>query len=231
MTLRLVVATGEPRQGPRDPSRPRSAPGADVELVARPDDVPEVEETGATLVENARLKAAALRDATGLAAVADDTGLEVDALGGAPGVFSARYAGEDATLRRQRRQAARARSTRCAGRRAPPGSAPSVVLALPDGREIVAEGVVEGVIADEPRGDGGFGYDPVFAPAGGGGRTFAELTPEREARDLAPGPGAAGAGRPSARGWATTVGGTDMPLDPQAQAPDRPHRRHRARSS
>lgn len=173
MTLRLVVATANPDKA-REIRAVLENAGADVELVLRPDDVPEVDETGTTLVENARLKAEALRDATGLAALGEDTGLEVDALGGAPGVFSARYAGEGATyadnvaklIREvdQVRRASRSARFRTA-----------VVLALPDGGEIVAEGVVEGVIVDEPRGTGGFGYDAVFAPAGAGGRTFAEL--------------------------------------------------------
>ena len=96
MTLRLVVATANPDKAREIEAVLRDS-GLDVDLVARPDEVPEVEETGATLEDNARLKAEALRDATGLAALADDTGLEVDALDGAPGVYSARFAGPDAT--------------------------------------------------------------------------------------------------------------------------------------
>ncbi|MGZ4690251.1 MAG: RdgB/HAM1 family non-canonical purine NTP pyrophosphatase, partial [Acidimicrobiia bacterium] len=135
--------------------------------------------TGATLVENARLKAEALRDATGLAALGEDTGLEVDALGGAPGVFSARYAGEGATYadnvaKLLREVEAVRRASRTARFRT------AVVLAQPDGTELVEEGVVEGVIVTEPRGTGGFGYDAVFAPAGAGGRTFAELEPDHK---------------------------------------------------
>jgi XTP/dITP diphosphohydrolase len=178
MTLRLVVATGNPDKA-REIRAVLEQAGADVELVPRPGHVPEVEETGTTLVENARLKAEALRDATGLAALGEDTGLEVDALGGAPGVFSARYAGADATyadnvaklldeVDRVRRASRTARFRTV------------VVLSRPDGSEIVVEGVVEGVIVDAPRGAGGFGYDPVFAPAGAGGRTFAELAPDRK---------------------------------------------------
>jgi XTP/dITP diphosphohydrolase len=151
------------------------AEGLAIEWVPRPADVPEVDETGTTLLENARLKARALVDATGLAAVADDTGLEVDPLGGAPGVYSARYAGEDATyadnvgklldeLDAVRRNARTARFRTV------------VVLARPSGVELSAEGVIEGVIASSARGSAGFGYDPVFVPAGGGGRTFAEMT-------------------------------------------------------
>ena len=129
----------------------------------------EVEETGATLVANARLKAQAVATATGVAALADDTGLEVDALDGAPGVHTARFAGPAATyadnvvallaaLEGVSERTARFRTV--------------VVLARPDGREWQAEGVLEGAIAAAPRGDGGFGYDPIFDLEG---RTLAEL--------------------------------------------------------
>ena len=149
--------------------------GLGFELVPRPDSVPDVDETGTTLLENARLKATALVAATGLAAVADDTGLEVDALGGAPGIYSARYAGDDVSYAENveklvREMESARRNARTARFRT------IVVLARPDGSEIVAEGIAEGIIADTPRGDGGFGYDSVFVPAGGGGRTFAEMS-------------------------------------------------------
>lgn len=178
MTLRLVVATGNADKA-REIRAVLDHAGADVELLPRPEDVPEVEETGSTLEANARLKAEALRDATGLAALGEDTGLEVDSLGGAPGVYSARFAGEDATyadnvneLLRQMDEVRRA--SRTARFRT------AVVLALPDGRELTAEGVVEGVITGTARGTGGFGYDSVFAPAGADGRTFAELDPDHK---------------------------------------------------
>jgi XTP/dITP diphosphohydrolase len=174
----LVLATANPDKA-AEIRAVLEAEGASFELVARPPDVPDVEETGTTLVDNARLKAEALRDATGLPALGEDTGLEVDALGGAPGVRSARYAGEDATDADNVRKlladvAAVHRASRTARFRT------VVVVAWPDGEETVATGTVEGVITDEPRGAGGFGYDPVFAPAGGGGRTFAELPVERK---------------------------------------------------
>jgi XTP/dITP diphosphohydrolase len=175
---RLVLATANPDKAAEIRAVLDGA-APDLELVPRPPGVPDVEESGTTLVENARLKAEALRDATGLAALGEDTGLEVDALGGAPGVYSARYAGEtagyadnvakllaDITAVHRASRTARFRTV--------------IVIAWPDGSETVAAGTVEGVIVDEPRGDGGFGYDPVFAPAGGGGRTFAELPPERK---------------------------------------------------
>jgi XTP/dITP diphosphohydrolase len=150
--------------------------GPQVGLVSRPDSVGEVDETGQTLEENARLKARALVDATGRPAIADDTGLEVGALGGRPGVHSARFAGPDATyadnvarlLLEMRGVADRRARFR------------TVALALwPDGREVVAEGAVEGTIVEEARGANGFGYDPVFEPDGTG-RTFAEMSPDEK---------------------------------------------------
>ena len=150
----------------------------DVDLVPRPPEVPDVVEDGATLLDNARLKAVALVAATGTAAVADDTGLEVDALGGAPGVISARYAGEDVTyadnvakLLAELSALPDAGGTRRARFRT------VALVAFPDGSEIWAEGAVEGTIARDATGEGGFGYDPVFAPGGGDGRTFAEMSP------------------------------------------------------
>jgi XTP/dITP diphosphohydrolase len=140
------------------------------ELTERPD----VEETGATLEENARIKASALADALGMLAVADDTGLEVDALEGAPGVYSARYAGPNATygdnvaklLRELEGVYPTLRTARFA----------TVAMARwPDGRELAVRGEVEGVIAAAPAGENGFGYDPVFVPTEGAGRTFAQM--------------------------------------------------------
>jgi XTP/dITP diphosphohydrolase len=147
--------------------------GSSVTLLPRPPSVPDVEETGDTLLANARLKARALVAATGQAAIADDTGLEVDALAGAPGVYSARYAGEQATYADNVAKLVEALAEVEGDRRA---RFRTVALAAwPDGREVVAEGTVEGDIALEPRGDGGFGYDPVFVPSEGDGRTFAEM--------------------------------------------------------
>lgn len=148
-----------------------------VDLVARPPDAPDVEETGATFEENARLKARALAEATGMAALADDSGIEVEALGGAPGVRSARYAGNGASDAANLAKlltaldevgASEARQRRARYRAV-------VVVAFPDGSEVVGEGTVEGTLVAEPRGGHGFGYDPAFAPEGGDGRTFAEI--------------------------------------------------------
>jgi XTP/dITP diphosphohydrolase len=145
---------------------------SDIDLaheIVRGLDWPDVDETGATLEENALLKARAVADATGLPVLADDTGLEVSALDGAPGVHTARFAGEGAryednvaklieVLDGQDDRSARFRTV--------------VALAFPDGVEIVADGVLDGVIAERPRGQRGFGYDPVFEVEG---RTLAEM--------------------------------------------------------
>jgi XTP/dITP diphosphohydrolase len=147
---------------------------AGIALVPRPADVPEVEETGETLLDNARLKAVALVEATGLPAVADDTGLAVDALDGAPGVRSSRYAGPTATYSDNVDKLLRSLDGVPDARRT--ARFETVALArFPDGSEVVATGAVEGRISARPRGDGGFGYDPVFVPAEGDGRSFAEM--------------------------------------------------------
>jgi len=147
----------------------------DVELLPRPAGVPEVEETELTFLGNARLKASALVLATGVAAIAEDTGLEVEALGGAPGVRSARYAGEPSD---EQANVDRVLSE-LAGRQSPlERRARFVTVAVaiwPDGREVSAEGSVDGWISHERSGSGGFGYDPVFVPLESDGRTFGEL--------------------------------------------------------
>ncbi|HEU4318571.1 MAG TPA: RdgB/HAM1 family non-canonical purine NTP pyrophosphatase [Acidimicrobiia bacterium] len=145
-----------------------------VDEIVRGLDWEDVEETGATLEENALLKARSVAEATGLPSLADDTGLEVEALRGAPGVHTARFAGEGAryednvakmleVMRGQDNRTARFRSV--------------VALVFPDGVEILADGSVEGVITHEARGTVGFGYDPVFEVEG---RTLAEMTLEEK---------------------------------------------------
>ena len=143
-------------------------------LLPRPAGLGEVAEDGDTLEANARTKAAAVAAAAGAAALADDTGLEVDALDGAPGVHSARYAGSPAD------DAANVAMLLAALEHVPPEHRTArfrtvVVARWPDGREVPAEGVVEGAIATEPRGSRGFGYDPVFIPSPGE-LTFAEMS-------------------------------------------------------
>jgi XTP/dITP diphosphohydrolase len=152
-----------------------------VELLPRPAEVPDVVEDGETLLDNARLKAQALVAATGEAAVADDTGLEVDALGGAPGVYSARYAGEDVTYADNVAKVLRELAALADGGGERRARFRTVALAaFPDGTEVWSEGAVEGTILAAPAGQAGFGYDPVFAPEGAGGRTFAQMTAEEK---------------------------------------------------
>lgn len=140
-----------------------------ADTVVRGLDWPEVEETGATLEENALLKARSVARATGLPALGDDTGLEVAALDGKPGVHTARYAGEMATYEQNYTKLLRELSD-VEDRRA--WFRTVVALVFPDGSEVVASGQVDGEIAREPRGESGFGYDPVFVVDG---RTFSEL--------------------------------------------------------
>ena len=139
-------------------------------------DWPDVIEDAPSLEGNARLKARAVASATGLPSIADDTGLEVEALGGAPGVHTARFSGPGATYRSN--VAALLDALEGVGERA--ARFRTVVVAiLADSREVMAEGVLEGEITTSPRGSGGFGYDPVFAV---GGRTLAEMTEDEKNR-------------------------------------------------
>ena len=174
--VELVLASSNPEKS----AEIRAILGAaGIVVFPRPADVPEVEETGETLVDNARLKAVALCAATGRAAVADDTGLAVEALGGQPGVFSARYAGEGATYADNVAKLLRELDGVPDAER----QARFVAVAFavfPDGTEVFAEGAVDGTIAIAPRGTGGFGYDPVFVPDEGDGRTFAEMSSDEK---------------------------------------------------
>lgn len=155
-------------------------PGVRVVPAASFPGCPEPEETGSTFEENALIKARAVSRYTGRTALADDSGLEVDALDGAPGVHSARYAGTDATDQDNIRRllealdgvsdADRTARFRCV-----------VAVVVSDGRTWTAEGACEGRILLAPRGDAGFGYDPLFVPAGYE-NTFAELDAEEKNR-------------------------------------------------
>ena len=173
--MRLVVASANPDKVAEIAA---ILEPAGVELEPRPGSVPDVIEDADTLEGNARLKAVAIADEVDAAAVADDTGLEVDALDGAPGVRSARFAGEDATyadnvtklLAELQRVGASTPDRRRARFRT------VALVRWPDGSELAVDGVVEGHIALEAIGDKGFGYDPVFVPDDPGDRTFAEMT-------------------------------------------------------
>jgi XTP/dITP diphosphohydrolase len=174
MSHRLVLAT---RNGAKLAELRRIlAATVDLELVGLAD-VPaydEVPETGATFADNALLKAREAATHTGLPAVADDSGLTVDALGGMPGVLSARWAGghgdDAANLRLVLDQLQDVPDERRGG-----AFVCAAALVLPDGTERVVHGQVDGVILREPRGDGGFGYDPIFRPHGET-RTTAEMS-------------------------------------------------------
>ncbi|MFJ8434540.1 RdgB/HAM1 family non-canonical purine NTP pyrophosphatase [Kitasatospora sp. NPDC094019] len=176
MTTRLILATRNQHKVAELRDILGDA-GLDVELVgadAYPE-IPDVPETGITFAENALLKAHALARATGLPAVADDSGLCVDVLGGAPGILSARWSGKhgddranlDLLLAQLSDIAPEHRGAHffCAA-----------ALALPDGTERVVEGRLLGTLRTTPAGDGGFGYDPILQPLGET-RTCAELTP------------------------------------------------------
>jgi XTP/dITP diphosphohydrolase len=171
--LRLVLATANPDKAAEVVAILSGWPA--IELLARPDGVGDVDETGDTLLDNARLKAQAVAAFAGLPAVADDTGLEVDALGGDPGVRTARYAGEDATYADNVAKLLSELAALPDGGGLRRARFRTVALVwFPDGDEVWAEGVVDGVIARESRGSAGFGYDPVFIPDGGE-ETFAEM--------------------------------------------------------
>ena len=173
--MRLVLASANPDKV----AEIAAILGDAVDLGPRPPELGDVVEDADTLEGNARLKAVAVCEAAGVGAVADDTGLEVDALDGAPGVYTARFAGEGATyadnvakmLRElegvpEAQRGARFRTV--------------ALVRFPDGSEVVAEGIVDGRIATEARGDSGFGYDPLFIPDDGDGRTFAEMTADEK---------------------------------------------------
>ena len=171
--LRVVCASANPHKV----AEIYDLVGGVIDLEPRPKDLSDVAETETTLIGNARLKATAVGRVTNQPALADDTGLEVDALNGQPGVFTARFAGPGATDEQNRRKlldALNQNSNRSARFR-------TVILLLwPDGKEIICEGVCEGSIAPEQRGDRGFGYDSVFVPNAGDGRTFAQMSVEEK---------------------------------------------------
>ncbi len=169
--MKVLLGTGNPAKLAEIREILGEIPG--IEWVSAADlSLPEPKEEGKTLEENAIIKAVAYAKRSGLPALAEDTGLEVEALGGAPGVLSSRFSGKEkdyaannekllALLSGKENRRARFRTVAC--------------LALPDGRFWTAEGVLEGTIAEKPKGTGGFGYDPLFIPQGET-RTLAEMT-------------------------------------------------------
>ena len=173
--MKFILATHNPGKL-REMSDILSHLGVEVMSPAEVGITVEVEETGTTFAENAMLKAKAICDASGLPAIADDSGLCVDALNGGPGVYSARYGGEGLDdrgrymllLNSMRGQTTRAAHFACA-----------IACAFPDGKTLTAEGRCDGAIAFAPMGEGGFGYDPVFLVPEKG-KTFGQLTAEEK---------------------------------------------------
>ena len=151
----------------------RLLPG--VEIDPLPPELPTPEETGDTYAENALIKARAAAAATGRHAIADDSGIEAEALQWRPGVRTARFAGDDATDQENLDKL---------HREAPPGSRARYVCVIahvtPDGEETLFEGTCQGSLAERPAGDGGFGYDPLFIPEETPDRTMAELTDDEK---------------------------------------------------
>lgn len=176
MSRQFVLATHNPGKL-AEMKRILSGLGVEVVSPAEAGVEVDVEETGTTFAENAMLKARAICAAAGLPAIADDSGLCVDALNGGPGVYSARYGGEELDdrgrymllLNSMRGQTTRAAHFSCA-----------VACAFPNGDTLEAEGRCDGAIAFAPIGEGGFGYDPVFLVPGKG-KTFGQLTAEEKA--------------------------------------------------
>ena len=179
MSVQLVLATRNAKKL-AELDRLLAGAGLDVEILGSDafGDLPEIEETGSTFAENSLIKARAVSTHTGLIAIADDSGLCVDALDGQPGIYSARWAGEGATdesnldlVLEQIRDVEPAQRTA--------HFACAAALVLPSGEEYVVHGQVNGVLLTQRRGEGGFGYDPIFLPDGFDATT-AEMTPEQK---------------------------------------------------
>ncbi len=174
--MKLVIATGNKNKITEIKDKFLKTGGLEIIPLNEFKNVPEIIEDADTFSGNAMKKARAIRDFTGLPSMADDSGLVVDALNGEPGVYSARYGGENAddrdryllVLEKMKGIPENERSARFVC---------SIAIAMPDGREYSTEGTCEGVISSEPRGDNGFGYDPVFyLPEFG--KTMAEISLE-----------------------------------------------------
>jgi len=168
---RLIVATRNPHKS----SEIRAMLGARFEVLDATDfpDFPEIEETGSTFLENARLKAEGISDLVAGWVLADDSGLEVDALGAAPGVWSSSFGGEEGNHAKNNARLLAEMAGKTARRAR---FCCTMVLAQDGVAQADFRGTVEGTLTDSPRGDGGFGYDPLFVPDGFD-QTFAELGP------------------------------------------------------
>jgi len=175
---KLLVGTNNPGKVQEYEELLADLPGTlEVTFPAREGLTLEVEESGETFEENARIKALAYAQASGLLSLADDSGLEVDALGGAPGIHSARYAGPNTSDADRYRKLLDALGNIPTGQRSARFRC-VVAIAMPDGTIHTEDRFCEGEIGFAPQGEHGFGYDPVFVVQGHGGRTMAELPPD-----------------------------------------------------
>lgn len=179
MTTRVVLATRNSHKV-AELRRILSDAHLDVELVGTDEfpDLPDVPETGSTFAANALLKARDVARRTGLVAIADDSGLCVDALNGMPGILSARWAGQHGDDRANL-DLVLAQIADVPGARRTAAFHCAAAIATPEGDERVVEGVLDGTLIDAPRGSNGFGYDPIFVPVGFDVST-AEMTPEEK---------------------------------------------------
>jgi XTP/dITP diphosphohydrolase len=167
--VKIILATHNPHK--REELLALAGNSLDIELLS--EDFPEIPETGNTLDENAKIKARFVFEQLHQQALADDTGLGVEALGGAPGVYTARYAGENASYEDNCRKLLR----ELEGKKNRRATFTTVICFIDiNGNEHLFHGFVLGAIAENPRGTNGFGYDPIFEPRESGGKTFAEMT-------------------------------------------------------
>ena len=172
-SMKIILATHNPHK--RDELLTLAGNSIEIELL--PDDFPEIPETGNTLEENAHIKAQFVFDKLHQPALADDTGLEVEALSGAPGVYTARYAGENATYKDNCHKLLHELD----GINNRNAKFTTVICFIDkSGAESLFTGSVDGKITKDFRGTNGFGYDPIFEPIEGNGKTFAEMTPEKK---------------------------------------------------
>jgi XTP/dITP diphosphohydrolase len=175
--MRIILATNN-KNKVREINAILTSFGIAVESAASAGGIPEVEENGTTFAENALVKAGAAASHLGLPALADDSGLEIPALGGRPGVYSARYAGPGCTYADNNRklldEMAGLEGEKRGGR-----FVCAAALAFADGQEYVVEGELPGTVTTETRGSGGFGYDPIFVP-NGYDRTLAEMSADEK---------------------------------------------------
>lgn len=179
MTVRVVLATRNARKLD-ELRRILDDAGLGIELIGTEAfaDLPDIPETGTSFAANALLKARAVAAHTGLPAIADDSGLAVDALNGMPGIYSARWAGRHGDDRANLELLLGQLADVPEGRRGAAFHCAAAVV-TPDGEERFVEGTLEGTVIDAPRGRNGFGYDPVFVPRGEA-RTTAEMSPEEK---------------------------------------------------